>query len=605
LSLRLKSLAYTRRGQDGWSSGPFPFSDGLTVLEGPNGAGKTPMLKGIAYCLGHPLQLPPDIIIRCETIVLEIYHEGGVVTIERMIQLNFRAVITLESDREEFDNIKDFSTRICGLFDIQERTLATRGAGVAPLYMAFFIPMFWIDQDIGWKDLYSPLQTNNFVKDQFEEIVRVLLGLPGRNRATDKNEYEAAVVRAEAAKQRAEIKHEVLQSLEKSLLEFGPRTTLEQLSERKSALALELRDKSSAIEVIAKQSSTFDETITTRRSHRDAALFTYQAAIRRLEELRSYGTTLEAQVSIVETNEVAADAFRSLCGNNACEFFRQPEESYGRRVLYIKDQIKDFDTSMLLLHQESERLHARVTETEQLLARAIQERTVQLQAASGDQIVEEVDRITREFANVSAQSLQTERYEAERLEFKKLIDLSINAEDAAKNLRPIRGVNRDESAAWDAANELGQLFNSWLITLSTPNPPKQIWFDEHFSLMLGGSRFTEDAPFGGSTRTRIVLAFHASLVELSLKMGGTHPQILVLDTPKQHELHSKDLKAFVNRFLQLRTTYSTELQLVVAATELEFLDESLGATIWHPFFSVGAEPRFFGRYLPSFAVAYE
>jgi hypothetical protein len=38
------------------------------------------------------------------------------------------------------------------------------------------------------EDLYCPLSNKNFVKDQAEEIIRLLLDLPGRNVAVDKHE---------------------------------------------------------------------------------------------------------------------------------------------------------------------------------------------------------------------------------------------------------------------------------------------------------------------------------------------------------------------------------------------------------------------------------
>jgi hypothetical protein len=356
---------------------------------------------------------------------------------------------------------------------------------------------------------------------------------------------------------------------------------------------------------LSTKASAFDELITARRAERNSAQLTYQAAVRRLDELRTYGKTLDAQVSIVETNEVAADAFRSLCGNQSCQFFRQPEESYGRRVLYIKDQIKDFESSLADLRAESERLRSRVDEAELTLRRALEEKRAQARPTSGDQILQDVDRITREFASVTAQLLQTQRLEAERAEFRRLIDLCVSAEEAAQNLKPTRGAGRDDSAAWDAASELGELFVSWLGTLNTPNLPYQKRFDEHFNLFLGGMRFSENSPVGGSTRTRVVLAFHAALIELSLIRAGSHPHMLVLDTPKQHELHPQDLKSFVNRFLELRQKYSVDLQLIIAATELEFLDENTQADLWHPFFGSGENARYFGRYLPSDATAYE
>jgi hypothetical protein len=467
------------------------------------------------------------------------------------------------------------------------------------------LPMFWIDQDLGWRDLYCPLWNKKFVKNQAEEITRLLLNLPGRNAAVDKQDYMDALVRAESAKQQVEIKRQVVEALEKDLSTFGPIRTSEELANRKGQLSADLRSNSSILEALSTKDSALDELISDRRSERDSASFTHQAAVRRLEELKTYGTTLDAQVAIVETNEVAADAFRILCGSQTCQFFRSPEESYGRRVLYIKDQLKDFETSLVLLRRETERLRATVDESDASYRQALDQKRRQSQAVSGQGIVDEVDRITKEFATVSAQLLETQRLEDERVKFAKLIDLSVNTESAAQRLKPTRGAGRDESSTWDAVKELSELFESWLSTLKTPNLPTQKHFDDHFDLVMGGIKFTEGSSIGGSTRTRVVLAFHAALIELSVRQGGSHPSFLILDTPKQQELDTDALRAFVNRFVKMGKTYNADLQLVVAAKELEFLDPIDNAVVWLPFWGTGVDARFFGKYLPSDAGAYE
>ncbi len=578
---------------------------GLTVMGGPNGAGKTPFLQGLVYCLGFPIALPPDITTRCAAVILEVQFGDELVRIERLIRLEFKATIQRDDIREDFDNFRTFSERLCELLDVPARSFATKRDTVTPLYMAFLIPVFWIDQDVGWKDLYSPLPNNDFVKDQPEEMIRLLLNLPGQNRATDKSAYTAAVTRAEAAKQLADIKRQVADSLERTLHQSGPNISIEDLRIGKQRIEEELRQRISFLEALSTEASSFDETISARREERDAKRFTHDAAVRRLSDLRSYGKTLDTQVSIVETNEVAAEAFRSLCGNEACGFFRRPDESYGRRVLYIKDQIKDLETSLSVLEMEVERLRMRFVEADARLASAVEDKRVNAVKGASGHLVEQIERLTQDFARGSAQLIQAEQLNDVKTDYKRLLDLSVSAEDAANNLKPTRGAGRDLTMISDAANELGAVFNSWLDTLDTPNKPNSIYFDEHFSLFLGGSRFGEAAPFKGSTRTRIVLAFHAALLEVSLRRGGFHPRFLILDTPKQHELHAKDLGAFVARFLELAETYKVDLQLIIAATELEFLDPSFEALIWPAQYGEGEDARYFGHVLPSFAVNYE
>jgi uncharacterized protein YukE len=238
------------------------------------------------------------------------------------------------------------------------------------------------------------------------------------------------------------------------------------------------------------------------------------------------------------------------------------------------------------------------------LGSAVEDKRVRTANSTAGHLVSEVDRLVKEFAGVSADLVQAEQLNEAASEYKKLLDLSVVTEDAANNLRPTRGAGRDVTVSSDAANELANVFISWLDTLDTPNKPASIYFDEHLSLYLGGIKFGEAAPFHGSTRTRIVLAFHAALLEVSLRRGGCHPRFLILDTPKQHELDASALRAFVKRFRELSDIYKVDLQLIVAATELEFLDDCDEMLIWHPPYGEGKSARFFGHLLPTFAVNY-
>jgi hypothetical protein len=133
-----------------------------------------------------------------------------------------------------------------------------------------------------------------------------------------------------------------------------------------------------------------------------------------------------------------------------------------------------------------------------------------------------------------------------------------------------------------------------LKVLNTQNMPEKIWFDEDIRLNLGDERFSENSPFKGSTRTRIVLAYHASVVETSLKKDGYHPPFLILDTPKQHELHAADLAAFVTRFEEMVFERKKAFQLVIGATEEDFVAKTASGVFWRPRFGSADEPRFLG-----------
>ena len=55
----------------------FDLKEGeILGLLGPNGSGKTPIMKGIVQGLGHEVELPPDVLTRCEFAELTLIVEG-------------------------------------------------------------------------------------------------------------------------------------------------------------------------------------------------------------------------------------------------------------------------------------------------------------------------------------------------------------------------------------------------------------------------------------------------------------------------------------------------------------------------------------------------
>ncbi len=167
MSARLSALRFAPRGSSGWTTPPLSFGRILTLVLGPNGSGKTPILKGLAFALGYPVELPPDVQTRCESVELTLTESGNPVRVERKIGQAFDAqVVDTDGGLKRFSEEKGFSSWLIERLGIPERKLADRTMGVVSPYMSVLIPIFWVDQDLGWRNLYSPLSTHNFVKDQ-------------------------------------------------------------------------------------------------------------------------------------------------------------------------------------------------------------------------------------------------------------------------------------------------------------------------------------------------------------------------------------------------------------------------------------------------------
>jgi hypothetical protein len=118
-------------------------------------------------------------------------------------------------------------------------------------------------------------------------------------------------------------------------------------------------------------------------------------------------------------------------------------------------------------------------------------------------------------------------------------------------------------------------------------------FDDDFILYVDGSKFATTTHQSGSTCTRIVLAFHAALLEVSLARGGNHPGWLLFDAPKQHELSQTDFDAYTDRLLLLATKHPGRVQMVFSVADLKTQFQS-GDEVWMPRFTMEGNLRFLG-----------
>ena len=185
---------------------------------------------------------------------------------------------------------------------------------------------------------------------------------------------------------------------------------------------------------------------------------------------------------------------------------------------------------------------------------------------------------------------KVQQYVAERQKFERLLDKREQAVAAVADLRPtgVKGVG----AVDDAHQMLSQAMQQWLLTLGTKNT-KTAHFDSDFVLTVDGAKFSTTTHQSGSTRTRIVLAFHAALLEVSLARGGNHPGWLLFDAPKQHELSQKDFDAYTERLELVSAKHPGRVQVVFSVADLKTQFQA-GDEVWMPTFTFDREPRFLG-----------
>jgi hypothetical protein len=270
--------------------------------------------------------------------------------------------------------------------------------------------------------------------------------------------------------------------------------------------------------------------------------------------------------------------------------FATSERSFGRSLLFLKDQIKDIKTSDRDLGRDVALTEQQVASIDEALSAKRTEREQSVIASPQGEVMGRLGALTKEIVDVELRLAKVRQYGAEREKFERLLDKREQAAAAVTDSRPGRG--KGASAIDDVRQTLGDAMQQWLITLGTQNT-KTAHFDENFVLYVDGEKFSMTTHQSGSTRTRIVLAFHAALLEVSLARGGNHPGWLLFDAPKQHELSQTDFDAYTDRLSLIATRFPQRVQVVFSVADLK-TQFYAGDEVWIPTFTVDGNPRFLG-----------
>jgi hypothetical protein len=137
---------------------------------------------------------------------------------------------------------------------------------------------------------------------------------------------------------------------------------------------------------------------------------------------------------------------------------------------------------------------------------------------------------------------------------------------------------------------LSEATNRWLAVLNA-NEGGAIRIDEDLRVTVAGKVLTDRRGPSGSSRLRVILAYHAALLEVSLTLEGAHPPLLLFDAPKTHELDPADFVAYV---AELRKVFSNVGVQVVMSSRTEIPTQD-GDAVWEPMFPGEKHPWYLGR----------
>lgn len=588
MSVRLQSFQYLPRGADGWGSRLLHFGDMFTAVQGANGTGKTPIMKGVMQGLGHEVELPPDVLARCEFAQTTLVVDGRPVTLTRRLGADFEIRVDDGPDQQAFTGQAEYAKWFVALFGGEPQTLTTKQNKSTELYATVLLPALWVDQDHGWTTDYWTPANRNFIQDQRQEVIRFLVGLPPRHPFRARTEYDAAKDSLERTERAIEMQRFIVDRLR----------TNEQLSdneeprllERRAQLRRQLDANSEVIEVIRSATAFFDREITTLEAQRDELSAREAAVSRRKGQLSLVLSELDGEEDILTANVQATDLLRQFCGREGCQMFATSERSFGRSLLFLKDQIKDLKASDRDLSRDVDSVGRQIAVVDAALVAKRSERERAVSGSPQAEVMGKLGALTKEVVDVELRLAKVQQYAAERQKFERFLDQREQAAAAVAETRPT-GV-RGASAADDVRQLLSDAMQQWLITLGTQNT-KTARFDDDFVLYVDDAKFETTTHQSGSTRTRIVLAFHAALLEVSLARGGNHPGWLLFDAPKQHELSQTDFDAYTDRLQLIAAKYPGRVQIVFAVADLKTQFQP-GDEVWMPGFTTDGGPRFLG-----------
>lgn len=581
--MKLHSLRIEPAGPAGWSSQQLVFGDHITELFGPNGCGKTPIIQSIAFVLGYPVKFRDDILKNCGVSALSL--DDGVTRIElrRRFDQPFDVEVRAgDQQAKTFYSDRDYSAYLMERFGFATPTLTSTNSDPVSPYMATLLPIFYLDQDQGYSAIYRPPTT--FIKDQYAEMMRLVFGLPPKHSFDQKKHLIEKRKRLEAIDRLVVKKIEFIEGLRKEL--GAVRRPLSEID----AKLLEIR---AALDGLRESRSVRTDSHTAI----DSLLYDKQVIKRGLEneitELKSRVSgfrriqeEIEVEVKTLSLNEEARRlfvSFEDICANPVCGLFLGSSDSYGKNLLYLKDQVKD-------LQRNTEFQKARIDELNSAL-KAVGKESKDLEArraalTEGDEVeglISTIGQLTRELYDLQRERQSAEELDEEEKEYVKLL----NERDALQNdLAALGSATESDLRAIEIRASLRERIVHWLDVLKTKNVSREIALDSDFGILFGAEKITQ---LHGSTLVRAILAIHTATFELYTRNPENKFRFLVLDTPRQQDIEREALNDYVSALKAM--CIENQTQVVFSTTNYHYTCVE-GDREWLPSFP-GAEQKMY------------
>lgn len=579
------------RGEGGWESPILEFGQRTTMLFAANGSGKSPVVRMLASALGFPNNFRAEILEKCKAVVLHAEANGKSLTIRRAIEAKngiFYATINFDGEQVEHHSEDAFSVALFQLLGLKPpRLVSTKGQETKP-YIATLLPLFYLIQGHGYSAAYRA--PNSFIMDQFTEMVRFAFGLNPKHSFEVKKSLIEEKSALEAQTRKIVAVQRVLEYQSRGVDDSDANQAA--LKRSSEDLTQQIEGLRASVDAKGAASSTLTEMLRQKEVQiraRQLELFELQNRVAGIETIRA---EIDGEVKTLGLNEEARGVFTSfqeICRAPNCGLFLGSTESYGKNLLYLRDQIKD-------LERNSQRAEIRVEQLEERFEELGAERQTLVESlespstSGANQLVTAVQTLTRQIVGVQGELARIYGLKDDR---SKLFKLERERDRIQDRIEELTNSGRADHAFNDLRYKLRELTVKWMDMLDTTSVSRNVDIDLNLRFTFGGETL-ETIGSGGtsSTTSRLVLAIHAALLEAYLADQNRPFRFLILDTPKQDELHTGDLARYLTELEKM--CEANDAQLIFSSTEYNHPTAKQDKR-WLPMYLGPEKPMYLGK----------
>jgi hypothetical protein len=277
-------------------------------------------------------------------------------------------------------------------------------------------------------------------------------------------------------------------------------------------------------------------------------------------------------------------SFNDICSKDGCQLFLNSSDSYGKNLLYLRDQIKDLDRNYKYQEERVEALRDQSLNLEtdiNKLKKNVQEQRTNF---STQNLVNTISELTKSIIDLQKELEIAKRIQREKKLYNSLLEQRNKIHDDLASMDNGGGITDLRVLEFRTSFKLKVI--EWLDILMTKNVSREISIDPDFNIFFAKEKISQ---FSGSTLLRVVLAVKAAFFEIHISKDLPEIEFLILDTPRQQDIEAEHFGAYIQKLKNLASTKNA--QIIFSTTEYHYIPQ-VNDIEWVPTF-LGEEQKMF------------